>query len=336
MGEDKWNVYNKALPSEAIETTMAIDKFLWKAIILARIPRDIAERVRHLDDNESLIDAARNLWKEHLNREKKNASTAKPKQPQVFSITPGCVPGCCCPLCQPDLYPKVLAAQAVQPLAAKKKSQAKGASDYQNYEKWTTLGGRIVNNKFVCGYNQCWNCWGAGHLKQACPHLATIDRELLRDCTLRSLGITIGSRNQAALFVEFEGPGVATSVIRHGHFVTAYGASNNPEDKRIDDTELIYDTGATCSISPHRRHFSSYVPALSKAYVKDAGGHLHLIAGSGTVSPQFVLDSGSIKTFDIYNVLHVPTMVATLISDPKLYDRGLHSSCNGKVFIART
>ncbi|SGY22888.1 BQ5605_C019g08868 [Microbotryum silenes-dioicae] len=93
MGEDKWNTYNKALPLEAIETTMAIDKFLWKAIILARIPRDIAERVRHLDDNESLIDAARDLWKERLDREKKNASTAKPEQPQVFSITPGCVPG---------------------------------------------------------------------------------------------------------------------------------------------------------------------------------------------------------------------------------------------------
>ncbi|SGY22876.1 BQ5605_C019g08867 [Microbotryum silenes-dioicae] len=168
--------------------------------------------------------------------------------------------------------------------------------------------------------------------QQACPHLATIDRELLRDRTLRSLGITIGLRNQAALFVEFEGPGVATSVIGHGHFVTAYGASNNPKDKCIDDTKLIYDTGAMCSISPHWHRFSSYIPVLSKAYVKDAGGHLHLIAGSGTVSPQFVLDSGLIKTFDIYNVLHIPTMVATLISGPKLYDRGLHSSCNGKVF----
>ncbi|SGZ35279.1 BQ5605_C066g12820 [Microbotryum silenes-dioicae] len=350
---------------------MAIDKFLWKVIILARIPRDIAERVQHLDDNEchesavrglsaapprsllsagnflgassylydlaprslplastcfheflslslgfpatinrasysyknnyinpasrpvilaiacclrlsnlnpdneSLIDAARDLWKERLDCEKKNASTAKPEQPQVPTFT-------------------------------QKSSQRKQCNHWQPRRR--------------------------AKQRQACPHLATIDRELLRARTLRSLGITIGSCNQAALFVEFEGPGVATSVIRHGHFVTAYGASNNPEDERIDDTELIYDTGATCSISPHRCHFSSYVLALSKAYVKDAGGHLHLIAGSGTVSPQFVLDSGSIKTFDIYNVLHVPTMVATLISGPKLYDRGLHSSCNGKVF----
>ncbi|SCV74161.1 BQ2448_6593 [Microbotryum intermedium] len=313
MGGARWNAYIKALPSEATETTLAIDKFLWKAVLLARIPRDIAERVRHLEDNETIVNSVREIWKERQDRDKMNASAVEAEQPQAFSVTPGCVPGCRSPSCQPDLYPKETVLRTT------------------TTTKNGPLGGRIVNNKFVCGFNQCWNCWGAGHLKHACPHLET-DRDLLRERTLRALGITIGARNQAALFVEYDGPGAPSSVVGHGHFVTAYGLSANPEEERIEDTELIYDTGATCSISPHRRHFASYAPALSKAYVKDAGGNLHLIAGSGTISPQFVLDNGSIKSFDIDNVFHVPTMVATLISGPALYGRGLHSHCDGKVF----
>ncbi|SCV67597.1 BQ2448_5208 [Microbotryum intermedium] len=256
LGDAKWNAVLQGVSPEAKDATSAIDKFVWKAILLARIPRDIAERVRHLQDNEAIVNSAREIWKERQDREKMNASAVKPEQPQAFSVTPGCVPGCRCLSCQPDLYPKAFAAQAVQSSTAKKKAPAKGASDYNNHGKWTTLGGRIVNNKFVCGSNQCWNCWGAGHLKHACPHAET-DRDLLRDRTLRALGITIGARNQAALFVEYIGPSTPGSVVGHGRFVTAYGFAANPEDERVEETELIYDTGATCSISPHRHHFAS-------------------------------------------------------------------------------
>ncbi|SCV67522.1 BQ2448_5133 [Microbotryum intermedium] len=52
-------------------TTLAIDKIVWKAIMLARISRDIAERVRHLTDNDSeaIATAVRAIWQERQDRD---------------------------------------------------------------------------------------------------------------------------------------------------------------------------------------------------------------------------------------------------------------------------
>jgi hypothetical protein len=103
--------------------------------------------------------------------------------------------------------------------------------------------------------------------------------------------------------------------------------SSPVEEDHSPHTEL-YNSGATCHISPYKADFTSYKALSPPAYLNTASQQHFPAIDEGNLVIQ-VPNNGTEHTLTLCNVLHVPTVTYTLVSIGALDEKGYATHIKG-------
>ena len=92
------------------------------------------------------------------------------------------------------------------------------------------------------------------------------------------------------------------------------------EEDHSPHTEL-YDSGATCHISPYKADFTSYKALSPPAYLNTANQQCFPTIGKGNLVIQ-VPNNGTKHMLTLHNALHAPAVTYTLVSIGALAEEG--------------
>jgi hypothetical protein len=109
---------------------------------------------------------------------------------------------------------------------------------------------------------------------------------------------------------------------------TAMAVITPVSDDRGECVEL-YDSGATCHISPYKSDFATYTTLDPPVYLNAANQQWFPAVGTGTLSIR-VPKSAASSTLTLHEVLHVPAVGYTLVSIGALDKKGYHMSIGGR------
>ena len=86
----------------------------------------------------------------------------------------------------------------------------------------------------------------------------------------------------------------------------------------------LYDSGATCHISPYRSNFISYIPLIPPVFLNTANQQQFPAIGHGTLAIQ--VPNGDRETeLTLHGALHAPGISYTLVSLATLDEEGYHA-----------
>lgn len=232
----------------------------------------------------------------------------------------------------PPSFPPIAAPARVASTRSHCRAPKLRASDHATASNWPHS---IQNDRFVVKYGQCWTCLGEGHLSTGCT---TTDPSLHRAAILSKYGISIPATKIAAFlwqqllpsasaFAVFPSPPSTSSTsssppttfpAHGGTFFVTLNSTNLALSAITPGDKFLFDTSATCFITPHHHLLHDYQPLKDTIPVIDAGGKETRAVGMGTLRPVCLLPNGSTTTFSISGVLHIPGFVAVSLSSPRV------------------
>ncbi len=102
--------------------------------------------------------------------------------------------------------------------------------------------------------------------------------------------------------------------------------ANENEDNRV--CVELYDSGATCHISPYKSDFTSYAPLSPPVFLNTANQQKFPAIGHGTLIVR-VPNDGAETELTLHGALHAPAVSYTLVSIATLDEEGYYAHISG-------
>jgi Reverse transcriptase (RNA-dependent DNA polymerase)/Integrase core domain/GAG-pre-integrase domain/Zinc knuckle len=171
---------------------------------------------------------------------------------------------------------------------------------------------------------KCWNCDEVGHIRRKCPK----PRKEKSSEKANVVDDDIFLEESYAVFVEDvpDGKNAEAEIVLPEETWAAIEqvkAVDTPEEalsavrkKTVD----LYDSGATCHMTPHKERFTTYEKIAPRG-ISGANKETFFAEGLGDIWVT-VPNGGKTSKMRLTGVLHAPKLAATLVSVGQLEDRG--------------